>query len=73
MALAGVLLRAHAAYPQVCHVPRAQGAEKRGRTPFGRIREWLDIAEQFVFEDPEVGAACKQPPSAVGACWRLSR
>ncbi|KAL4433561.1 hypothetical protein ABPG75_000002 [Micractinium tetrahymenae] len=34
-------------------IPPRQGGEKRGRTPFGRIYEWLDIAEQFVFDDPE--------------------
>lgn len=33
--------------------------EKRGRTPFGRIREWLDIAEAFVFDDAEASPACK--------------
>lgn len=32
-----------------------QGAAERAvRTPFGRIVEWLDTAEGFVFEDPEV-------------------
>lgn len=39
----------------------AQGVEKRGRTPFGRIHEWLDIAEQFVFDDHEVGYVCAGP------------
>lgn len=54
---------------RAAHAPRAhqtpagpawlQGMEKRGRTPFGRIREWLDIAEAFVFDDAEASPACK--------------
>ena len=28
--------------------------EAAPRTPFGRIFEWLDTAEQFRFEDPKV-------------------
>ena len=31
--------------------------ERLGRTPFARIYEWLDIAEKFTFEDPQVGLA----------------
>lgn len=34
--------------------PAQEGTEKKGRMPFGRIYEWLDIAEQLVFEDPQV-------------------
>ena len=28
--------------------------DRTPRTPFGRIYEWLDVAQGFTFDDPEV-------------------
>lgn len=36
------------------HASARLQADQLVRTPFARIYEWLDIAQQFVFDDPEV-------------------
>lgn len=33
--------------------PQGKGEVSDPRTPFGRILEWLDTAQQFVFDDPQ--------------------
>ena len=47
---------------------------REARTPFARIYEWLSIAEQFVFGDPEVGILRRGKTWGPGgwACRRLS-
>lgn len=68
----------HAAPPVA--VSRVQGDRQHPQTPFGRILQWLDMAEKFTFDCPEVGALCMLSFIAVlsmqlglrcgWSCWR---
>lgn len=37
--------------------PHHMQGKEHVRTPFGRIYEWLDMAEKFTFDDEEVTAS----------------